>query len=429
MTSPKSHKSEYTILAVLGLVTTVALLGMAWAGMLREQRSGAPGVRTTRSTNDDGLLIGYTLFERLGLPVERSNRMLLSAQLEGVGIIFLIDPLVPVGAVEISDLGAWISRGGVLVTTEIIPNLSPRLRRLAKPGALGDIDRKERLGPKPREGRLTKVSEQAKGLPLARDVSTAWFQTDLVVPKDRSDPNTSTGAREPLFVDDQGIRIAQWRMGRGRIILLSDSSFLANANIAEGDNAMLATNLIACAQAQAGTGKIVFDEYHFGAGGFDEGIGVLSLMLFTTSPGWAVLALTAAGILFLFYRGRQFGPRRGFGQQRRRSKLEYVRAVGATYRAAGAHRLTLRLIYTWFRQQLTNRTGLSAGVSNSLVAQELARRSRSQAADYQRILDGCDRLLSQPQVSQRQLRAAVGQLARIEKEILHGSGSGKQPGR
>jgi hypothetical protein len=103
--------------------------------------------------------------------------------------------------------------------------------------------------------------------------------------------------------------------------------------------------------------------------------------------------------------------------------------VGATYRAAGAHRLTLRLIYTWFRQQLMTRTGLTAGASNSLVAQELARRGRSNAADYQRILDGCERALSQPTISQRQLTATVAQLARLEKETLHGSGNGKQPGR
>jgi hypothetical protein len=424
MTSPKSHKSEYTILAVLGLVTAAALLWMGWAGMLREPRAGTPGVRTTRSANDDGLLIGYTLCERLGLPVERSNRMLTLDQLEGAGTVFLIDPLVPVGAVEIADLKTWIARGGVLVTTEALANLSPALRGLAK-------DRPAHLRhrmPPTEPGHLTQVPTEAKSLALARDVSTTFFETGEILPAPRPDPNASTSLMEPLFTEGRGVRIAQWRMGRGRIILLSDSSFLANANIAEGDNALLWANLVSYAQARAGNPRIVFNEYHFGAGGFGQGVGVLARMLVTTSPGWAVLALTGAGILFLFYQGRQFGPRRGFGQQRRRSKLEYVRAVGATYRAAGAHRLTLRLIYTRFRQQMMIRTGLTAGASNRLVAQELARRGRLPAADYQRILDGCDRVLAQTTISPRQLTVAVGQLARIEKEILHGSGNGKQPG-
>ena len=423
--SPKSHQSEYTILAVLGLVTAVALLWMAWAGILREQNSGEPGVRTTRATNDDGMLIGYTLFERLGLPVERSNQMLVENQLDGVGTVFLIDPVVPVGAAEATDLGTWIARGGVLVTTEVLANLSPALRKLAS-----DMPKPPRNPARPKvEGPFTEVPKEAKSLPLARDVSAVFFETKVVFRTHRPDPNAAPDVMEPLFTDNHGVRIAQWRVGRGRVILLSDSSFLANANIAEGDNAVLSANLIACARAQATTSRVVFNEYHFGAGGFGQGMGVLAVMLVTTSPGWAVLALTAAGILFLFYKGRQFGPRRGFGQQRRRSKLEYVRAVGGTYRAAGAHRLTLRLIYTWFRQQVTNRTGLTVSVSNGLVAQQLARRDPSKAADYQRIFDGCDRLLSQPRISQRQLTTAVAHLARIEKEVLHGSGSGKRPGR
>jgi hypothetical protein len=419
---PQSHKSEYTILAVLGVATAVALLWMAWAGVLREQRAGAPGVRTTRSTNEDGLLIGYTLFERLGLPVERSNRMLISDQLEGVGTVFLIDPRVPVGAAEVQDLGAWLARGGVLVTTEVLATLSPASQKPAK-----EIPRPTRPHvPSKVEGYFTKVPEEAKSLPLAREVGATFFETNWVL---HPDPNAPPGGMQPLFTDACGARIAQWRIGRGCVVHLRDSSFLANGNIAEGDNAVLAANLVGYAQAQANHPRVIFNEFHFGTGGFGAGIGVLALMLFTTSPGWAVLALTAAGILFLFYQGRRFGPRRGFGQQRRRSKLEYVRAVGATYRVAGAHRLTLRLIYTWFRQQVMNRTGLTTGASNHLVAQELARRGRSPAAEYQRILDGCDRVLSQPTISPRQLTAALGQLARIEKEVLHGSGNGKPPGR
>ena len=422
---PRNHKSEYAILALLGVVTAAVLLWMAWAGMLREQRSGTPGVRTTRSTGDDGMLIGYTLFERLGLPVERSNRMLTSDQLEGAGTVFLIDPIVPAGAAEIDDLGAWIARGGVLVTTEVLASLSPALRKLAQ-------DRP----PSPRhpvrlkaEGRFSEVPREAKSLPLAREVATVFWETEAVFRASAPDPNASAGTLEPLFTDKQGVRIAQGRVGRGHVILLSDSSFLANAGIAEGDNAVLAVNLVSYAQARAGGPRVVFNEFHFGAGGLGQGVGVLGSMLLATSPGWAVLALTAAGILFLFYKGRQFGPRRSFGQQRRRSKLEYVQAVGATYRAAGAHRLALRWLYTWFRQQVMSRTGLTAGTPNHLVAQELARRGRSPAQDYQRILDDCDRVLSQATISPRQLTVAVGQLARIEKEILHGSGNGKQTGR
>lgn len=422
--SPKSHKSEYTILALLGLVTAVVLLWMAAGGLLREHRGGRTGVRTTRSTSDDGMLICYTLFERLGLPVERSNEMLLADRLDGVGTVFLLDPLVPVGAAESEDLSTWVARGGVLVTTEAIANLSPALRKLAKEMP----PHSRRHAPPPGGGYFTQVPQKAKSLALARDVAATYFETNTPLRLSSPDPNGATSMAEPLFTEGYGVRIAQWKVGRGCVLLLSDSSFLANVNIAQGDNVILAANLVSYAQAQAGSPRVVFNEFHYGAGS-GQGMGVLALMLFTTSAGWAVLALTAAGILFLFYQGRQFGPRRGFGQQRRRSKLEYVRAVGATYRAAGAHHLTLRLIHTWFRQQMMARTGLTASASNSLVAEELARRGRADAGEYQDILDDCDWVLSQSRISQRQLTTTLAQLARLEKETRNGPGNGKQPGR
>lgn len=421
---PNSHKSEYTILLLLGLVTVAVLLGMALRGKLHRPPGGRTGVRTTYSRNEDGLFVYYTLCERLGLPVERSNRMLLTDQLDGVGTVFLLDPLVPVGAVESADLGAWLTRGGVLVTTEALAELSPPLRELAKAQS-ATVRRRQPV----EEGHFVTVPPEAKSLPLARDVERVFVETSTVLPTDWRNPNAVHDFMEPLLTADGGVRLAQWKVGRGRILLLSDSSFLFNANIARGDNALLAANLVAYAQAQAHSPRIVFNEFHFGAGGFGAGMGLLAVLLFTTSPGWAVLALTSAGVLFLVYQGRQFGPRRDFGGQRRRSKLEYVQAVGATYQAAGAHRLTLRLIYTWFRQQLTHRTGLTATASNGLVARELARRGRSDAAEMQHVLDECDRALEQPTLSSRQLTATLAQLAHLEKETLNGSGNGKQPGR
>ena len=135
-------------------------------------------------------------------------------------------------------------------------------------------------------------------------------------------------------------------------------------------------------------------------------------------------------LLFLFLKGRQFGPRRDFRrQQRRRSKLEYVYAVGATYRAAGAHGLTFQLIYSWFRQRIAGRVGVSPTAPNRFIAQELAHRCGSDAKPYLQALDESDTLLSQATVSQHQLAAAVERLVRIEKEVLNGFGDGKRDRR
>jgi hypothetical protein len=425
--SLKTHKSEYTILAVLAAVTGLVLFWMVWRGLVHEQTAGRSGLRTTRSTNIDGTLACYLLFERLGIPVERSNEMLRAERLDDAAVVFLLDPIVPVRLGEAADLGTWLARGGVLVTTDIPHDLAPALDRLSSASPARWQRHASRAHETPAPTRVT--SPEARSLPLARDVAAVQFETAAVLDRKPSDANDSRVVRTPLFTDERGVRLAEYALGRGRIILLADSSFLANGRIAQADNAVLAANLVSYARARATGARVVFDEYHFGFGGQGGGFRVLAGMLFTTSAGWAVLALTAAGSLFLWCQGRQFGPRRGFGKQRRRSKMEYVQAVGATYRAAGAHRLTLRLLYNWFRQRLTSQAGLPAGAANGLVAQELARRGRAPAADYQRALDECDRILSQAAVSQRQLAAVVAQLARIEKEIADGFGNGKRPSR
>jgi len=87
--------------------------------------------------------------------------------------------------------------------------------------------------------------------------------------------------------------------------------------------------------------------------------------------------------------------------------------------------LTLRMIYNWFRQRTAARVGLSSTSPNRFLAQELARRGRIGANEIQRTLDDCDGLLARPEVSQRQLTAALSRLAQIEKEALDGLGNGK----
>jgi hypothetical protein len=427
--SPKANRSDYAILAVLGLLAGVVLLAMVSWGVLREERVGRAGVRTTRSTNVDAALVCYTLFERLGLAVARSDTMFTAHRYGDTGVVFQIDPLVPMGTGEVDELSNWLFQGGVLVTTTIPRGLSPALDRLR-----GDLpSTRRRLAPARgrslSEGsRRAKVPVELRALPLARDVAAVAFDDDGTFDLEKVEADDSASLH-PLFADSQGLRIAEHVVGRGRVILLSDSSFLANDSIARADNAILAANLASYALAQSRKERLVFDEYHFGHGSRHRGFQVLGGMLLTSSAGWAVLSLTVAGFLFLVYRGRQFGPRRGLAKERRRSKTEFVYAVGATFRAAGAHHLTLEMIHAWFRQRVTRAVGLAPSASNDAIARELARRGRLEANECRRILDECDRLVARPRISERQLRVAAEQLKGIEREALNGPDKGGRVGR
>lgn len=418
--SEKNYKSDYYILGVLGLLTTGVVILLVVGNLVRQGRSESPGSRTTYSTNIDGTLVPYTLFERLGISVSRSERVLLRDVFDDIHVLFLLDPLIPMRADETEDMRAWVLSGGVFVCTEVPMGLARDLRALSKKRirssrsrrVTGRSDPTESSGP-------TFIPVKYSRLPLARDVSQIHFETTEVLHSDVPDSNKPDDTVEPLLADKYGVRIAMHKFGRGLFILLSDSSFLANGQIGKSDNSILATNLVCYARSNARGREVVFDEYHQGSGHHAGGFSVLSKLLFTTPAGWAVLSLTVAGVLYLIYKGRRFGSRRDIERKQRRSKLDYIYSVGATYRAASANRLTLELVHNWLKRKMTDLTGLAHNAPNGIIAAALSRRTGAESERYKEVLDRCDRLLARTRLSQRDLLLAMKQLTRIELEVFH----------
>ena len=404
--SKKSHKADLTILAVLGVVTALALLALMAAGWLGGGEEERDLSRSTQSVNVEGTVVAYTLFERLGCTVERSHRPLLDDSLDGAGVLVVISPRVSVNGAEVSTLDDWVRRGGVLLCTadvglQLVSTHEGAQRYV--PMAL------------PAQG-TARVPREKADLPLARDVTNVSFAGPLclVTSNDASEPLSDA---EGLFSDSMGLRIAGVPLGKGRVVLLSDSSFMANGRIGEGDNAVLAANLVAYSLSLAHGERVVFDEYHQGYGTYETGMSAMGAMLFHTRPGWAVLSLSAGGLLYLIYRGRRFGARRGVERSRRRSKMEYVNAVGATYRAAGAHGLALGIILRWFRGRAAEMVGLPASAPFADVAARLAQRTGRPAERYERAVRECEAALSGPAPSGRRVSALLDRLAQIDLEM------------
>ena len=141
--SPKKHKSDYFILSVLGLLTAGVLILLVVRDMTRPDRGASLGFRTTYSTNVDGAIVPYTLFERLGISVARSERVLLRDVLDDVDVLFQLDPLMQVRSDETEDIRAWIISGGVFICTEIPMGFARDLRALG--GRRGRFSRSHRL--------------------------------------------------------------------------------------------------------------------------------------------------------------------------------------------------------------------------------------------------------------------------------------------
>lgn len=421
--SAKKHKSDYFILSILGLLTTGVLILLVISDMVRQDRSESLGSRTTYSTNINGTIVPFTLFKRLGISVTRLERALVRDVLEDIDVLFQLDPVIPMHADETEDMRAWLISGGVFICTEVPMDFANELRSLRSLSR--NSIRFRRFGPTQQRtnqiesSELTSIPVEHNRLPLARDVSKISFDTSDVLRNDVVDSNKPRSGIEPLFVDDLGVRIATQKFGRGRFIVLSDSSFLVNGKIGKNDNSILATNLVCYALSKARGTKVVFDEYHQDSSHHVGGFNVLGKSLFTTPAGWAVLSLTVAGVFYLIYKGRRFGSRRDIKKKQLRSKLDYVYSVGATYRAAGANRLVLELVHDWLKRKMTSLTGLVHNASNETTAAELSRRTDADRRQCKEVLDRCDRLLARKRLSQRDLLLAMKQLARIEMEVFN----------
>ncbi|MBN1972254.1 MAG: DUF4350 domain-containing protein [Sedimentisphaerales bacterium] len=414
--SPDRQKSDYFILAILGAITAGILFIFILLDLIGKDKPGMPGIRASDSTNVDGVLVCYTLFEKLGMHVERSQKALLGKVLSKIDVLFLLNPVIPMYEGEIRDIREWLTGGGVLICTNIPKGLHPFLQQFTQSSNSSMNPARKINSP---INTAADIPAQHANLPLARDISKIYFETSNVIKADIPDFTQHKSSIETLLSDNIGSRIIKFSLGSGCIILLSDSSFLANGHIDKNDNAVLAVNLVSYAISLAENNNVVFDEYHFNTSNSQTGFGTLSKMLFSSAAGWSVLSLIIAGVFYIIYKGRRFGYRRSLENKHRRSKLEYIYSVGSAYHSAGANRLTLKIIYDWLRRKTSDITGLAPNASNSAIANELSRRSGHEPEKYKLIFDKCDKMMTQKKISERQMQSALKELASIEMEIFN----------
>jgi len=408
----KSHRSDYIILVTMAIIAALVVFALVSWGWLRKDERYTT-VRTTHSTRSGGTMACYLLFERLGADVRRSERPLLPEALDKLDVLFVIDPLLDIEEGELASLEKWVRGGGVIVWSgqDFLSLLRQRRVRVRRYG--DEInDGEPAAGPR--------VPQKVSDLPLAPDVAMVRFESSNKLDLDEGGPFRIEDEGEALFADSVGIRIVSHRRGAGEVIVLADSSFLANAWLGKEDNAILAANLVAYTLAHARGGRVAFDEYHFGFGSRETGWSVLRSSLMKSSPGWAVLCLMGAGILFLVYKGRRFGTRYAPARVRRRSKLEYVHSVGATYQAAGAHGLAFEIVYQWFRRKAASHAGLPPSAPADRLAAHLARRTLHDPGRYEKIIKECEQALDEPRLGARRASALIEQLVTLESEVFNG---------
>lgn len=397
----------------MGLLVLAAVWLMMHLGDQSSRDSTESHLPGSQSRNVEGCLLFYTLCERLGFSMERSEAVLDEAVLDRTGVLILLDPWVKMQSEERQQLSAWVAAGGVLITdqdTSLLdraPSLESRDRR--EPGS-------ERGRGKRRKAIVSVIDRDADAGPLGREVAKVAFEDRMHF----SEETIAEGQSRVrvLFRDTSGVRILQYSYGGGCLICLSEYSFLQNKCMVYHDNPVLASNLLAYAVSHAKRAPVIFDEYHHGSGRTQTGMGILTTSLLETSAGWSILCLFAAGILLLMLQGRQFGSRLPLYQdRRRRSKTEFIESLGATYRAAGARRFCLQMIDHWFRRRLAASFGLPANADSRTLASAAARGDSQLQDRITRTLDECEEQLRQERLAETSFLKLTRQLKAIEGEV------------
>lgn len=373
---------------------------------------------SSKSSNIEGSLIFYTLCKRMGYSIERNEIAIVDSLSEQVGVFLLLEPWVSLHRLEQDQLKSWVATGGVLITDEAdsIMDQIPYAKSHHERGENENSPPQKRL-----KAIISILPEEADAGLISQDIDKIAFEgrrsyseEEFIKLKEMSKPNV-------LLRDYSGIRIIDYPYGKGSIICLSDSSFLKNKCIVHHDNSILSVNLIAYSLSKARNGSIFYDEYHYGSGQTQTGIGILTGSLLKTPAGWSILCIFTAGSLLLILHGRQFGSRLPVYQKKtRRSKMEFIEALAATYKTAGAHRLCLQMIDSWFRERLTHSLGLPPKASNETIALLASKDDPEIKKHIRQTLDESTQLLSKDKISENSLLKIIYQFKKIEGKVYRG---------
>lgn len=380
---------DIAVLAVLfGLV---ALAGVfLWGGQRSGMQEEILPNRSSYSSRPGGTKALYLTLDELGYRLRRQRQDL--SHLPDGGILFLVEPRLPVDEGEWQGLKAWVEEGNFLCaflewglpasTAEWVGPEDPlsapaesdstaiQPSFLAKGGQALRVRSRVRLSV---VEEVLKEEEEGENLAFSRPFSAGSL------------PLMLTTAATPLYADEKGTTLAYSRLGAGGILICASPWAASNEGLGRSQNIEVILSALHAFAPQKER-VILFDEYHHG---YAEGKSLLSLL-----PGLAKVGLLQVGLamgILLFSLGRRFGapvaPRAD-----RRVRGEYLSAMSLLLRRAGATDLALDRLRDQFRKDLARATRLSPGVGEEEVAEAVERVRGVPKEKVRKVFSLCDRL-------------------------------------
>jgi hypothetical protein len=233
--------------------------------------------------------------------------------------------------------------------------------------------------------------------PHPAEVSDAGLYTDgihRVIVEGKSQLRTRRGV--PLWWVEGQPGALLLKHGRGRVMLLADSSLLTNDGLKRGDNGVFVYRV---ALHDARGGKVYFDEYHHG---LRSGGGVWGYLAYHRAQ-WVLVPLVLLAGMAAWSVAVRLGPAVSLPGEARADAVDYASAVARIYERAGVRRLPARALVRGFLTALTRHLHLRR---NALPAEVLRAWQRQHPGESGQRLQGLLRgvtALRKGDVSEKQL--------------------------
>lgn len=344
-------------------VPAVGLVLLAFVAMIFGGGPEKVGYGTSYDASDKGFRGVYLVLEELGYPVERSRRP------SGGDVRWILFPS-KTSTRETQALDEWVQRGGcallALENTEFADQIGLSVKVTHGSPVKTTDDPFQNMRP----------TEMEKGEPCkatAPDVTRVFAG--------RLEVKGPAGGRTWGRIEDQPL-VTIYKRGRGELWLLSRPDMLANANLREGDNAILACRLADAVLAERPYGRMAFDEY---CHGLQDRPDVFQLLFKPPVLAVTLEALFLTGLV-LWHFGVRFGSLRRISPPPRRSKEEFLDAMAELLTRKGDRAEAFRTVRNDLVRRLEEDLGLNTGTPIEQTVREAVRRRGIQLEPFLRLL-------------------------------------------
>lgn len=382
--------SDLTVLAVT--LVAMALLGAA-AYVASPPPQDVEPRGSTFGTGRDGAKAAFLLLQRQGYEVRRTFEAVAHLPLDpSRDMLVLASPAEAISDGDRAAAKRFVEEGGLLLATGQAFQLLPHAG-FQSPGS-GHT-------PGQKTYRAVLPSPLTAGAPTIRLHEEARLAGD-------------PWPYVPVYDDGQLAGVLAAHIGRGRVVWWAGSDPLLNGAIDEPGHLELVLGSVG---RPPGERRVLWAEYYHGY--------TRSLLSYAggtpLAAGAAQLALL--GIAALVTVGRRHGPSRPIVPEPRTSPLEFVDAVAALYRKAGAAAGAVEVSRARMRRMLASATGLPASSPDDLIVGTVSQRYPIDRVELARLFAVSRQAADGPRLGDRQALALVRRLQEVAETV--GSGAGR----